>query len=134
MGKLLSRNSAFLKGPYDRLIALVADEIDLFGSVTLLVLLGASAHDLSVVGFMTPTGAPISQSDLLNLWLSSVSLSLTAVVHSIAYIQHPRRRIEHLENGVSTRKSCTTDRDATYQSSSVSPLQAHPRWAELPGS
>ncbi len=104
------------------------------GSLTLLVLLGASTLDLSVVGFMTPTGAPISQSDLLNLWLPSVSLSLTATVHSIAYIRHPQRPSEHVESGVSTRRSCTTDRDATYQSSSVSPLQAHARWAELPGS
>jgi len=31
MGKLLSRSLAFPKGPYDRLIALVAYEIDFFG-------------------------------------------------------------------------------------------------------
>ena len=50
----------------------------------LITLLGALILDLAIVKFMTPNGAPISQSDLLSLSLPAMSLSLAITANLFA--------------------------------------------------
>lgn len=51
--------------------------------MSLITLLVAAILDLAIVSFMTPSGAPISQSDLLSLSLPAMSLSLAIMVNLV---------------------------------------------------
>lgn len=51
--------------------------------MSLIILLAAVILDLAVVRFMTPKGAPISQSDLLSLSLPAMSLSLAITANLV---------------------------------------------------
>ena len=102
-------------------------------SLSLLVLLIGSILDFTVVGCMTPTGAPIAQSDLLSLWLPSTSLSLTTIVNVIACIRHPQQRKEHEESGISKSGNMAYEMAPyAYETPDSTPDRTRAIMAELP--
>ncbi len=56
--------------------------------MSLITLLAAAILDMAIVSFMTPSGAPISQSDLLSLSLPAMSLSLAITANVVGYFRH----------------------------------------------
>jgi hypothetical protein len=101
-------------------------------SVSLLVILAGTLINLSLVRFMTPTGATISQADLISVSLPSVSATLASIVNLVALIKGSVAQQRNLQSIDVPRTGDLSNSDDT---DSGNTLMEHPATylSELPG-